>query len=382
MEPAFAERKHKTAAPRTNRTGIPGGMKQDFETRSGLSFDDVRVHYNSQKPAKLGALAYTRGTQVYLGPGQERHLPHELGHVVQQKRGLVRPTGTVCGLPVNTDAGLEAQADHILQMKSLGPEFPGGVVQCCDPEAVEKIYQLCHDKHKFTEITKEQAQAFCRQLDQGKDVIIPGHNKVIKHYSNPFNQYDYRLIDHYYQGGGAMGRCAAEDGVDAIIKAGLSFEPVEGFSASRDFTKDSTAHTSSRPSLSTVMGGSAQVKSKVANAEYLHIIAHSLGGADDYSNLVPGCHALNTAMIPFESFVSNAVTEKYPVTYQVDFLPRPGFGVFWVDTAQIQICVGLKSSVCKGSWTISIPKNERLSKASFDQINEEVNKFKAKCGIQ
>lgn len=76
-----------------NLTGIPTQMKLDFERQSGLSFDDVRVHYNSDKPAQLKALAYTQGTQVYVGPGQERHLPHELGHVIQQKRGLVQPTG-------------------------------------------------------------------------------------------------------------------------------------------------------------------------------------------------------------------------------------------------------------------------------------------------
>jgi hypothetical protein len=33
-------------------------MKTRFENLSGLSFDDVRVHYNSNKPAQLQALAY------------------------------------------------------------------------------------------------------------------------------------------------------------------------------------------------------------------------------------------------------------------------------------------------------------------------------------
>lgn len=77
-----------------NLTGIPTQMKLDFERRSCLSFDDVRIHYNSEKPAQVRALAYTQGTQVYIKPGQERYLPHELGHVAQQKLGLVRPTST------------------------------------------------------------------------------------------------------------------------------------------------------------------------------------------------------------------------------------------------------------------------------------------------
>ena len=82
----------KAQANKTNLTGIPTQMKLDFEQRSGLSFDDVQVHYNSDKPAQLQALAYTQGTQIYVGPGQEQHLPHELGHVIQQKSRKMHPT--------------------------------------------------------------------------------------------------------------------------------------------------------------------------------------------------------------------------------------------------------------------------------------------------
>lgn len=144
MEHVLKKKNGAAAAPRPNRTGIPAQMKRDFEGRSGLSLDDVRVHYSSDKPARLGALAYTQGSQVYVGPGQQRHLPHELGHVIQQKRGLVRPTGTVNGLPVNESAGLEAQADRILQMKAAGPGFSGSVVQMkkeFEPEALDSFKQ-------------------------------------------------------------------------------------------------------------------------------------------------------------------------------------------------------------------------------------------------
>lgn len=99
-------------AKKPNLTGIPTQMKLDFEQRSGLSFDDVRVHYSSDKPARLGALAYTQGNEVYMGPGQERHLSHELGHVVQQKAGRVRPTGWTRGLPLNDQPELEREADR------------------------------------------------------------------------------------------------------------------------------------------------------------------------------------------------------------------------------------------------------------------------------
>lgn len=102
----------------SNQTGIPAQMKKEHEEKSGLSFDDVRVHYNSDKPAKLNALAYTQGNQVHLGKGQEKHLRHELGHVVQQKLGLVRPTRSVNGVSVNDDESLEHSADRIAYNQS------------------------------------------------------------------------------------------------------------------------------------------------------------------------------------------------------------------------------------------------------------------------
>ena len=106
--------------PAPNLTGIPTQMKLDFERRSGLSFDDVRVHYNSDKPRKIGALAYTQLPQVHIGPGQERHLRHELGHVVQQKQGIVRPTSMQGGLKINESTELERSADNILNCSVKG----------------------------------------------------------------------------------------------------------------------------------------------------------------------------------------------------------------------------------------------------------------------
>src|ERR1700687_1184717 len=73
--------------------------------------DDVRVHYNSPKPATVQAHAYAQGTEIHLGPGQEQHLPHEAWHVVQQKQGRVKPTLQLKGVAINDDTGLEREAD-------------------------------------------------------------------------------------------------------------------------------------------------------------------------------------------------------------------------------------------------------------------------------
>jgi hypothetical protein len=95
-----------------NRTGLPDRLKAGVEALSGLAMDDVRVHRDSSAPARHGALAYTQGSDIHLGPGQERHLPHEAWHVVQQKRGQVRATAQLKGgVPLNDDAALEREAD-------------------------------------------------------------------------------------------------------------------------------------------------------------------------------------------------------------------------------------------------------------------------------
>ncbi|MGZ4968092.1 MAG: eCIS core domain-containing protein [Methylobacter sp.] len=100
------------SAPNPNNTGLPNNLKSSIESLSGLSMDSIKVHYNSPQPAQLNALAYARGTDIHIAPGQEQHLPHEAWHVVQQAQGRVRPTMQMKnGAPVNDDKGLEYEAD-------------------------------------------------------------------------------------------------------------------------------------------------------------------------------------------------------------------------------------------------------------------------------
>jgi len=94
-----------------NKTGLPENLKSGIENLSGFSMDDVKVHYNSDKPAQLSSHAYAQGTDIHVAPGQERHLPHEAWHVVQQKQGRVKPTMQMKEIPINDDAGLEKEAD-------------------------------------------------------------------------------------------------------------------------------------------------------------------------------------------------------------------------------------------------------------------------------
>ena len=114
-----------------NKTGLPDNLKTGMENLSGMSLDDVKVHYNSDKPAQLQAHAYAKGTDIHLGTGQEKHLPHEAWHVVQQKQGRVKPTIQMNSeVNVNDDAGLEKEADVMgakafsIDMESQTAELP------------------------------------------------------------------------------------------------------------------------------------------------------------------------------------------------------------------------------------------------------------------
>ncbi|MDO5970054.1 DUF4157 domain-containing protein [Flavivirga aquimarina] len=123
-----------------NNTGLPDNLKSGIENLSGYSMDDVKVHYNSDKPAQLQAHAYAQGTDIHLATGQGKHLPHEAWHVVQQKQGRVKPTIQMKGnVNLNDDTSLEKEAD-LMGAKALQSEASLGLplVQSSSGETVQR----------------------------------------------------------------------------------------------------------------------------------------------------------------------------------------------------------------------------------------------------
>src|SRR5258707_5734007 len=106
------------ALHRLNSTGLPTALQTGIETLSGLSMDDVHVHYQSAMPADLDALAYTQGTEIHVGPGQEQYLPHEAWHVVQQMQRRGGPPLPVPGATGNDDQGGEKKSQATGAKKS------------------------------------------------------------------------------------------------------------------------------------------------------------------------------------------------------------------------------------------------------------------------
>jgi hypothetical protein len=119
-----------------DRTGLGAGLKAGLEALSGLSMDHVRVRRNSPKPAQLQARAYAQGGDIHLGPGHERHLPHEAWHVVQQAQGRVKPTvQMMANLPINDDLSLENEAELMgAKAKELG-----GNIQAQEPQDLKPV---------------------------------------------------------------------------------------------------------------------------------------------------------------------------------------------------------------------------------------------------
>jgi len=109
-----AQRKEESGAQATaHPRAMPAPLLAGIEALSGLDLSDVRVHTGSARPAALDALAYAQGSDIHLAPGQERQLPHEAWHVVQQRQGRVRATTEMAGIGVNDDPALEREADRM-----------------------------------------------------------------------------------------------------------------------------------------------------------------------------------------------------------------------------------------------------------------------------
>jgi hypothetical protein len=105
--------------PKAGGLPLPSEVRSKMETAFSADFSDVRVHVGHEA-TRLGAIAYTWGTNIHFAPGQynphtlqgQKLLGHELWHVLQQKQGRVKnPFGG--GVAVVQDHALEAEADRM-----------------------------------------------------------------------------------------------------------------------------------------------------------------------------------------------------------------------------------------------------------------------------
>ena len=165
--------------PRLNNTGMPDNLKSGIESLSGFSMDDVRVHYNSSKPATVQALAYTQGTDIHVAPGQERHLPHEAWHVAQQMAGRVSPTTNINGMPVNDNAALEHEAD-VMGEKAVGQMF--SINKKTDFSSTKK-YTIQNHSIRQTNSNTKQNVTQCVHIKVHDNIVLPDQSQLRRSHS-------------------------------------------------------------------------------------------------------------------------------------------------------------------------------------------------------
>lgn len=170
--------------------GMPSRLEKGLEVLSGMDFSDVRVHYNSSRPAQFDALAYTRGKNIFLSPGQEHHLPHEGWHVVQQEQGRVKATTRERGVSLNDDAALEREAD-VMGLRASRVETSGHVrPKSTDRGSSPKPVQRKSPTHrKDAPAAREETSGIDRQrqlLDEASETLeeleqrLDAHNKHLR----------------------------------------------------------------------------------------------------------------------------------------------------------------------------------------------------------
>ncbi|HWN68332.1 MAG TPA: DUF4157 domain-containing protein, partial [Haliangium sp.] len=157
-EIGYAETMPQDAPPSTMGTAgrpLPTAVQAKMEDAYASDFSAVRVHEGEHVTA-MGALAYTQGSDIHFAPGQydpgsqrgQELLGHELTHVVQQAQGRVSAGTQASGMPVNTDASLEREADVMGARAARGehadlPAGPtarsGAVVQRVAPEEIQDL---------------------------------------------------------------------------------------------------------------------------------------------------------------------------------------------------------------------------------------------------
>lgn len=154
---------------------VPSDLREEYEQKYNVRLDDVKIHYDSDKPDSFNAYAYTEGNNVYLGPGQEKYLSHELNHVIQQKQDMVSANQYLNGRPVSIDPMLEAQADSGLGMNnaasSMNRQYGEGIIQL-------KSKNMRNSMHHFLDgiDINKTAEADVNKLNS----LLEAHDQLIR----------------------------------------------------------------------------------------------------------------------------------------------------------------------------------------------------------
>ncbi len=129
---------------------LPGPVAQEFGAAYGAPLDTVRMHVDSQVPARHGARALTVGNHVAFAPGSYQPgtgwelIGHELAHVVQQSGGSGGPAADGHEVEADTAAQAAVAGTPVGRLSPVG----GGAAQGDDgplstPAGLPPEAQVC-----------------------------------------------------------------------------------------------------------------------------------------------------------------------------------------------------------------------------------------------
>ena len=244
-----------------------------------------------------------------------------------------------------------------------------------DDEKIETILRLCY-RHGY-DVSESEAREYLWQMNMGLHPRIQNHNAIIRPWGNSFH-----VIQVRFGGSGTMGRVVEDGGAEAYItNTDNGYQIPSQYTMETIITSENLGSISPRENLASIMGGSAYERTQIQDSEYLHIIAHSLGGQDEQENLIPGYHALNTAMIPIENFVRYLATIGNGVYYRVQMHPRVGGNGIWVSGATMTVAFEYNGIQYTRSWDIEIGSQERLNSDDYNMLVQDIEAFKRTIGI-
>lgn len=146
--------------------GLPRSLRAGVEQLSGFDLSAVRVIRGSSLPAKYGAFAFAKGMEIHLAPGHEDKLAHEVWHLIQQWRGLVKATHIVDGQAVNKDPRLEEDADRMgAQAESI--HTPTSDRQALRQPAPQDVLQRL-----AVQISLEKEEKIVEEIDENNKIQL------------------------------------------------------------------------------------------------------------------------------------------------------------------------------------------------------------------
>lgn len=161
---------------------LPEDLRTQMEQALGADFSGVRVREDASAAA-LGADAYARGEKIVFAPGKfdptsmagKELIGHELVHVVQQRQGRVSATQAKGGAAINSDAGLEHEADELGARAARGEAMPAATNHTTSSATTDGAAQLKPGKVKRKGVRVKLEKSGEVELSPGTAVDVEGN---------------------------------------------------------------------------------------------------------------------------------------------------------------------------------------------------------------